>query len=168
MKKFIYGFSACFAIVSISLGVYFGNLLIIAKPGFYVSKEPVKLSIEQKSEILEALIKLSDLSNLFGQEKYAALFLGSAGVVGANSGTSMIESKYLLSKAVNLAKSYGDRTGDFHPFMESRFTFALHLKDVGEIDSAKQVVVETLAFANSKDPRNYWIGNFERLSLKLE
>jgi hypothetical protein len=167
MKKFFYGIIASFAIISVSLGIYFGNLLYIAKPGFYVSKEPVNLSLKQKSKILEALIKLSDLTNLVGQEKYSALFLGSAGVVCSNSGALMIESKYLFSKAITLAKSYGERTGDFHPFMESRFTFALHLKDVGEIDSAKQVVTETLAFANSKDPGNYWIGNFERLSLKL-
>lgn len=167
MKKFIYGFFACFVVFSVSFGLYLGNLLMIAKPGFYVSKDPVKFSIEQESEIQEALIKLSDLSNLFGQEKYSALFLGSAGVVAAHSGVSTIESKYLLSKAVTLAKSYGDRTGDIHPFMESRFTFALYLKDIGEIESAKQVVVDTLAFANSKDPQNYWIGNFERLSLKV-
>jgi len=167
MKKFVLGFLTCFAVISLSLLGYVGNLLYVAKPGFYVSKEAISLSTEQKLNVFTALIKLSDITNSIGREKYSSLFLGSAGVLGRDAGLTAIESKFILTKAIALAKIYEDQTGDISPFMESRFTLALHLKDNGEIDSAKQIVFQSLAYANSKDPQNYWIGSFDRLRLKL-
>lgn len=167
MKKFALGFSACFGIITFSIIGYVGHLLYIAKPGFYVSKDALSVSVDRKKDIFAALIKLSDLSSSIGLEKHSALFLGSAGVLGVDAGLTKIESRIILTKAITLAKIYADQTGDINAFMESRFTLALSFKDYGEIQYAKEIVSESLAFAVSNDPQSYWIRNFEGLKKKL-
>ena len=157
MKKFVLGFASGLA----------GITLYIAQPGFRISEQPTRLTTEQKLEVVSALVKLSELSNIFGLERYAALFGGSAGMLGTEVGMSRTDTRYALTRAMNLTKKYGVQTGDFNPYLEASFSSALLFKDQGETEDAKRIVADALNFANEKYSNSYWIKNLEGLRKNL-
>lgn len=167
MKKFTIGFGFGIFSVFFTAAVFTAHLLIVAEPGFRVTNHTKALTKEQRFEVVSALIKLSEISNFVGLERYAALFGGSAGMVGVDAGMSFADTRFSLNRAMILTKKYADQTGDFNPYFEASFTTALVYFEQGQHQDAEKIVAEAMAVAKKHSPDSYWLGNLSGLQKRL-
>ena len=155
-------FSALFSAAALS--TYTVNLYFLAMPGFKVSKEPRVYSVQQKEEIVTALIKLSQISDILGLERFYTMFTASAGAMTGEKRdfASTLTAKYYLNKAIGVASQIAERDKNYYPLLETYFTYGLLLKDIGERTEAIKMLEAAIDIGKRNDPKNHWIDNLER------
>ena len=163
MKKFSMGFGAGISFITFMILGYVGYLISVAEPGFRVSASQKPFTFNQKKEIVLALTKLSEISNIVGLDRYTALFSGSVAALGTEVGLSPSEIRSAFFRVMTTSMRYGNQNGDFNPYLEANFTLAFWLKDNGEQEEAKKTIAEAIVFAQRNAPDSYWIQNFQRL-----
>lgn len=167
MKKFAVGFGTGISCVALVIFGYISYLVAVANPGFKVSSNPRQLTLEQKKDVIIALTKLSEISNIVGLDRYTALFSGSVAALGSEVGMDASEIRSAFFRVMTTTMKYGNQNGDYNPYLEAKFALAFWLKDSGENEEAKKTVVQAIIFAQKNAPDSYWIQNFKGLQKRL-
>lgn len=150
--------------VGISFSTYTLNLYFKAEPGFNVSKESRTYSVQEKEEIVTALVQLSQISEVLGLQRFYTMFVASAGAITGEKRdlASEMTAKYYLSKAVAVASQIAKHDNNYNPLLETYFSYGLFLKDIGQKNEAVKLFEAAIEVGKKNDPQNYWIGNLER------
>lgn len=150
--------------VGISFSTYTLNLYLKAEPGFKISKEPRTYSAQEKEEIVAALVKLSQISEVLGMQRFYTMFVASAGAITGEKRdlASELTAKYYLGKAVAVASQIAKNDNNYYPLLETYFTYGLFLNDIGQKNEAVKILEAAIETGKKNDPQNYWIGNLER------
>lgn len=143
---------------------YVLNLYFTAQPGFRVSAENREYSPREKEEIVTALVRLSQIADSLGLQRFHATLTASAGVItgGNRDSASELKAKYYFSQAIAAALDVANRDRNHHPLLETHFAYGLFLKDIGDPRAAIRTLEEGIEWADKNDPGNHWKKNLER------
>ena len=165
-KGILTGICISFTIATIAMGSYVFYLYQTARPGFTVSQETREFTDSEVSKITGALVELSQISDLFGLNKTAALTTGSAAVIIGQK--SPLLAKYHFARAIQITEEIASGSNDYNPLLETRFHYALFLKDIGAKQEAKDYLAESLQIGLRYAPGSHWIDNIKRVQRYLE
>lgn len=173
MKKLLVGVICGWAFLGFAFGAYVFSLYQTAKPGFVVSADSRSraYSAEERQELVESLIKLSQISDIFGAKRFAALTIGSAGMTmgdqPSDDATQSTLARAYMMRAISLTEQVATKSNNYDPLLEARFSYGLLLRGQGLQAEAKSYLNETLQIAHAKAPQSYWVKNLERAILAV-
>jgi hypothetical protein len=152
------------------LSVYIGGLLYIAKPGFTISNVNPTLTSDQEHQVVNALVQLSHITGALGLERYTALFIGSAGAIAERfpDQASRSLANYQVLRSVELASSYGSKSGNFEPYFDAAINAAFVMRDLGDSKNARKAAEGALDLAKEKAPQSNWVNSLTRIVVFLD